>query len=124
MIKVEWRIVKSEGAGAINSVLYWTCESRLSRNRGGFMPSYPAPRTHIALLLCCATLFLATASAAPAQESPPPYLAVVEGVANIDRQGDVQAAAQNMPLVPGDRVTTLAGRVEILFPDGSVLDLD
>ena len=31
---------------------------------------------------------------------------------------------QNMPLVAGDRVITLRGRVEILFPDGSALDLD
>jgi hypothetical protein len=81
-------------------------------------------RTHIARLLGCALLFIGLASAAHAQDSPPPYLAVVEGAANIDREGDVQPAAQNMPLLPGDRVSTLSGRVEILFPDGSALDLD
>src|SRR5439155_18015293 len=88
------------------------------------MSFYDVRRTHIARLLGCALLLIELASAAHAQDSPPPYLAVVEGAAHIDREGDVQPAVQNMPLLPGDRVSTLTGRVEILFPDGSALDLD
>src|SRR5438034_10639794 len=87
------------------------------------MGSCSARRTHIVALLGYALLLLAPVSAA-AQETPPPYLAVIEGAANIDRQGDVQQAVPNMPVLPGDRVTTIGGRVEILFPDGSALDLD
>ena len=78
---------------------------------------------HIVLLLCAALLLSARVSA-DAQEPPPPYVAVVDGPAQIDRQGDVQTAVANMPLVSGDRVSTLEGRVEVLFPDGSALDLD
>jgi uncharacterized protein DUF6600 len=88
------------------------------------MSFYDRRRTHMARLLGCALLLFGLPSAAHAQDSPPPYLAVVEGAANIDREDDVQPAAQNMPLLPGDRVSTLSGRVEILFPDSSALDLD
>ncbi len=88
------------------------------------MSFYDVRRTHIARLLGCALLLIGLASAAHAQDSPPPYLAVVEGAAHVDREGDVQPAVQNMPLLPGDRVSTLTGRVEILFSDGSALDLD
>jgi hypothetical protein len=81
-------------------------------------------RVHVARFVCSAVLLVVWVSPARAQDSPPPYLAVVEGAASIDRQGDVQPAVANMPLVPGDRVSTLRGRAEILFPDGSALDLD
>ncbi len=81
-------------------------------------------RTLAARLVCSAILVAASASTLRGQDTPPPYLAIVEGAANIEREGDVQPAVLNMPLVSGDRVSTLNGRVEILFPDGSALDLD
>ena len=76
------------------------------------------------VLLVCPVLLLSAELTAHAQEAPPSYIAVVDGAAQIDRQGDVQPAVANMPLAPGDRVSTLEGRVEIFFPDGSALDLD
>src|SRR5207249_1737290 len=76
------------------------------------------------VLLVCPALLLSAELTAHAQEAPPPYIAIVDGAAQIDRQGDVQPAVANMPLAPGDRVSTLEGRVEIFFPDGSALDLD
>jgi hypothetical protein len=88
------------------------------------MSPYRVGRTQIARLLCSLALLSASVSTTGAQEAPPPYLAIVEGAANLDREGDVQPAAPNTPLVPGDRVSTLRGRVEVLFPDGSALDLD
>ena len=40
------------------------------------------------------------------------------------RDGQAEPAAANAPLVEGDRLSTTNGRVEVLFPDGSTLDLD
>jgi len=59
-----------------------------------------------------------------AQEAPPPaYLAVVSGQATLERGGEAEPAVPNMPFVVGDRLRTAAGRVEILFPDGSGLEV-
>jgi hypothetical protein len=88
------------------------------------MSPYWVGRTQVVRLLCSVVLLTASVSTTRAQDTPPPYLAVVEGAAHLDREGDVQPAAPNTPLVPGDRVSTLRGRVEVLFPDGSALDLD
>jgi hypothetical protein len=48
----------------------------------------------------------------------------VDGRAWHDREGDVQPAEFNVPLLAGDRIRTERGRVEVLFADGSVLDID
>ena len=62
---------------------------------------------------------VAIGGVARAQEPlPPAYLAVVEGTATLERDGEAQPAVVNMPFVPGDRLRTAAGRVEIDFPDG------
>jgi hypothetical protein len=83
-----------------------------------------AVHTFLARLLCCAVLCVIAAGTARAQDAPPPaYLAVVEGAATIEREGDVFQAVQNMPLIPGDRLRTLAGRVEIRFPDGTGIEV-
>jgi len=49
---------------------------------------------------------------------------MVEGTATLERDGDVQPAVRNMPFVPGDRLRTEAGRVEIDFPDGTTIEVD
>ena len=54
----------------------------------------------------------------------PAHIAVVDGGATVERDGLVQPAASNAPFVPGDRLRTSRGRVELLFPDGSALDVD
>src|SRR5262245_32080935 len=74
------------------------------------------------LLVLC--LFTLIPDAARAQEmAPPAYIARVDGIATIERDGDVTPAAMNMPLLPGDRVRTENGRVEIRFPDGTGIEL-
>jgi hypothetical protein len=54
----------------------------------------------------------------------PAHIAIVDGVAAIDREGESQEAVASMPLVAGDRLRTERGRLEVLFPDGTTLDLD
>lgn len=55
---------------------------------------------------------------------PPAHIALVEGAAILERDGESDDSPLNMPLLAGDRVRTRAGRVEILFADGSTLHLD
>ena len=54
----------------------------------------------------------------------PAHISLVEGVAILERDGGTDDAPANMPLLAGDRIRTRAGRVEILFADGSTLHLD
>jgi hypothetical protein len=51
-------------------------------------------------------------------------IAVVQGSATLERGGVDQAAVENLPLLQGDRLRTDSGRLEVLLPDRSVLDLD
>jgi hypothetical protein len=68
--------------------------------------------------------FLASSGSARAQEPPPPaYLAVVEGVATLERNGESEPAVRDMPFVEGDRLRTENGRVEIQFPDGTAIEV-
>ncbi|HYU26867.1 MAG TPA: FecR family protein, partial [Thermoanaerobaculia bacterium] len=55
---------------------------------------------------------------------PPAHVSFVDGSAVLERDGQPDAAPANMPLLAGDRIRTQAGRVEILFADGSTLHLD
>ena len=66
----------------------------------------PQPRTSTGLTRC------------------PAHLYVVDGAATLERDGRVEAAEENTPLLAGDRLRTERGRVEVLFADGSVLDVD
>jgi len=59
----------------------------------------------------------------PAQATPA-YLRIVEGTALLQRDVDTDTADVGMPFVPGDRLRTSRGRVEILFPDGTAVDVD
>jgi hypothetical protein len=54
----------------------------------------------------------------------PAHIAVVDGTATIERDGRVETAEENIILLAGDRLRTERGRVEVLFADGSTLDLD
>jgi hypothetical protein len=54
----------------------------------------------------------------------PAYVAGVDGVARLDREGQSEAAEQGVPIVPGDRLRTEAGRVELAFPNGTQVYLD
>jgi hypothetical protein len=75
-------------------------------------------------ILPIAALTLLCGNPASAQEAPPPaYLAVVEGAATLERDGELLPATQNMPFVTGDRLRTANGRVEIAFPDGSAIEV-
>ena len=55
---------------------------------------------------------------------PPAHLAIVDGAATIERDTRAEPAAPNVPLMPGDRLHTTDGRLEVLFVDGSTLDID
>ncbi len=66
---------------------------------------------------------LLVAPAARAQE-PPPYIAVLDGTASFEREGNRDTAVAGMPLLDGDVLSTDAGRLEVIFADRSVLDVD
>jgi hypothetical protein len=74
----------------------------------------------------CAAVLTSTVARGQAIEpdQAPPHIAFVDGAAALDREGVTEPAASGVPFVPGDRLRTDTGRVEILFPDGSVLDVD
>lgn len=75
------------------------------------------------LYLVVCLVALATGMARAQEQPPPAYIALVEGSATLERDGDVTPAVINMPLIPGDRVRTTIGRVEIRFPDGTGIEL-
>ena len=58
------------------------------------------------------------------QAQAPAHVAFVDGLASLEREAQTDQAAAGTPLVPGDRLRTDNGRVEVLFPDGSALDVD
>src|SRR6187401_2751040 len=53
----------------------------------------------------------------------PAHVALVDGVASLEREGRTENPL-NMPLLSGDRLKTADGRVEVVFADGSTLHLD
>jgi hypothetical protein len=98
--------------------------SRQDENKATNMFPHRTVRALLVRLLCCVVLCMLAAGVARAQDAPAPaYLAVVEGEASLDRDGEVIEAVQNMPLVPGDGLSTRAGRVEIRFPDGTGVEV-
>jgi FecR protein len=66
----------------------------------------------------------AVAAQEPVDSDPPAHVSFVDGAAVIERDGQADTAPANMPLLAGDRIRTQAGRVEILFADGSTLHVD
>jgi hypothetical protein len=59
-----------------------------------------------------------------AADSPPAHISFVEGNVILERDGQIDNSPASMPLLSGDRIKTQAGRVEILFADGSALHVD
>ena len=57
-------------------------------------------------------------------DAPPAHIAFVEGTVVLERDGKPDPAPASMPLLAGDRIRTQAGRVEVLFADGSALHVD
>jgi hypothetical protein len=55
---------------------------------------------------------------------PPAHVALVDGRVTLDREGITETLTGGMPFLPGDRIQTTNGRAEVMFPDGSVLDID
>ena len=60
----------------------------------------------------------------PARDDVPAHIAVVDGAASLEREGRREALEENTLLLAGDRIRTERGRVEVIFDDGSVLDVD
>lgn len=79
-----------------------------------------------ACIATVASLLLAPAVSAQDQtyDAPPAHIAFVDGAATLDRESESEPATAGLPLVEGDRLSTTSGRAEILFPDGTALDLD
>ena len=76
------------------------------------------------ILALCASAHAVAQDTSSQIADAPAHISFVEGVAALDRDGRSEDAPANMPLLAGDRVRTRAGRVEILFADGSTLHLD
>ena len=83
-------------------------------------------RTTVSPVLALLCLFAPAVAAAQdvVADSPPAHLSVVDGPAVLEREGRADTAPAAMPLLAGDRLRTQAGRVEVLFADGSALHLD
>ena len=64
------------------------------------------------------------ADAQEATQPAPAHISLVDGVAELERDGRTETAPSSMPVLAGDRLRTRAGRVEVLFGDGSALHLD
>jgi uncharacterized protein DUF6600/FecR-like protein len=77
----------------------------------------------LVLMLLATPVYAQEANAANA-DTTPAHIAFVEGDVVLERDGRPDDAPASMPLLAGDRVRTQAGRVEILFADGSALHAD
>jgi hypothetical protein len=60
----------------------------------------------------------------PADPQEPAHVAYIDGAVTLEREGQAELATVNVPVVAGDRIASAAGRAEIIFPDGTVLDVD
>lgn len=84
----------------------------------------------LTFLVCLWSLPVLAQESAPVDQAAdqamdaPAHISVVDGTAVLERDGRSDAELLSMPLLAGDRVRTQAGRVEILFADGSALHMD
>ena len=76
------------------------------------------------LVLAASAGFAQTDPAQQPSGPPPAHLSVVEGQAFIDRESRSDAALVNLPLLDGDRLRTVDGRLEVILSDGSLLHVD
>ena len=90
------------------------------------MPTLSVPRVRLAPTLLLASLAWTAAVQAqePTSAVAPAHVSYLDGTVTLERDGALEVASVNMPIIAGDRLTTAAGRLELLFPDGSALDLD
>jgi hypothetical protein len=87
----------------------------------------PSPVVHPCVLSIALLFFPAldgSAQESAQNTTAPAHLAFVDGSATLEREGQSEAADSGMPLVAGDRLRTTLGRVEVLFPDGTALEVD
>ena len=87
--------------------------------------TYSAARV-LTLALALFSFFPLTGVAQDADQptNAPAHLSFVDGSATLEREGQAETAVSGMPFVPGDRLQTTRGRVEVLFTDGSALAVD
>src|SRR5437667_2563699 len=120
------RSVPPEALKSYNGSASRSCRS--SRRHMGFSPIHRARFSQLPTILLALTvggsLAAPKAYAQQAEPSAPAHLAFVEGDALLDREDRTEAATGSVPFVPGDRLRTQAGRAEVLFPDGSALEVD
>src|SRR5262245_31544003 len=87
----------------------------------------PSPRLYLRTALVTAAL-TAPAVPTPAQSPDdlvaPAHVQYLDGSATLERDGQVEPLTLNLPVVPGDRLHTSSGRLELLFADASMLDID
>jgi hypothetical protein len=82
------------------------------------------PRLFLLALFTIATLS-GTAVFGQEPAPPPAHVSFVQGAVTVERSGDSEPAAVNMPIVEGDRIVTGPnGRAEVMFPDGSAIEID
>ena len=77
----------------------------------------------LAALVCPPALYAQSTQPEP-EGVAPAHVSYVDGAVTLGREGRSESAPLNMPLLSGDRLRTLEGRVEVLFADGSTLHLD
>jgi len=84
-----------------------------------------APILQTAILTSALTLLSAPVPA-QGQDSfaAPAHIDFVDGHASLEREGQLEPVDAGMLFITGDRLRTTTGRVEVIFPDGSVLDVD
>jgi hypothetical protein len=82
------------------------------------------PACAFVAMVCLSAGAPAAARQASGEVATPAHVGVVQGASVLERDGVGEAASENLPLLEGDRLRTDTGRLEVLLPDGSVLDLD
>src|SRR5712692_9841079 len=89
------------------------------------MRSHHTGLRSLGFLFGCA-IVCTSATSAVAQEAPEPpaHISFVDGSATVEHDGEVVPAVINMPIAEGDRLRTANGHVEVLFPDGSAIEID
>jgi hypothetical protein len=77
----------------------------------------------LAALVCPPALYAQSTQPEP-DAAAPAHVSHVDGTVSLEREGRAESSPLNMPLLSGDRLRTMEGRVEVLFADGSTLHLD
>ena len=74
-------------------------------------------------VLSCLSAFIAPAAAQDISV-PPAHVSRVSGDVVLEHGGQVEPSPLNMPVLPGDRLRTNDGRMEVILADGGTLALD